>query len=373
VKIVRVAIHALTLPLAKPYRLSGGRLSFEELDATFVRLDTDDGLTGWGEGTPWGHTYLPAHGTGIRAAAEILAPAVIGLDPRRIEHVERAMDTALPGHLYAKAPFDIACWDLFGQSVGLPVADLLGGRYPEPTPIASSVPTGSPEDMVAGMAQYRASGYRAHSVKLGDGVERDIARIRHIEANREPGETVLYDVNRAWARDQAVAVMNAVDDLPDIAFEQPCETLDDCRAVRRLTCAPIAIDERLETIHDMQRIVGEGIGEIVNIKIGRVGGLTKARRLRDLAIANGMRLYVMPTGGSVVADTDAAHLAQSIPAVYRIATWSCQDMLTVDIGPPDRGARNVDGTAAAPTVPGLGIAPVEDRLGAPVAIYGDRS
>ena len=74
-KIAKIAIHALTMPLHRPYKLSGGRLLFTELDSTFVRIDTDTGLVGWGEGCPWGHTYLPAHGTGIRAAAEILAPA----------------------------------------------------------------------------------------------------------------------------------------------------------------------------------------------------------------------------------------------------------------------------------------------------------
>jgi hypothetical protein len=238
-KMTGVAVYGVTLPLEKPYRLSGGRLLFEALDATFIRLDTDSGLTGWGEGTPWGHSYLPAFGGGIRAAAAILAPAVIGLDPRRIGHVERAMDIALPGHLYAKAPFDIACWDLAGQSAGMPIADLLGGRYDEPTPIASSVPTGSPDDMLDGIAAYRARGYWVHSAKLGDGVDADIARIRHLEANRLPDETIIYDVNRAWTRDQAVTVMNAVADLPGLVFEQPCETLDDCRAVRRLTRAPI--------------------------------------------------------------------------------------------------------------------------------------
>lgn len=78
-KIRRIAIHRKTLPLKEAYHLCGGRLRFERLDSTFVRLDTDDGLTGWGEGCPWGRTYLPAHGGGIRAAAKLLAPALLGL------------------------------------------------------------------------------------------------------------------------------------------------------------------------------------------------------------------------------------------------------------------------------------------------------
>ena len=82
VKITRITVYKLDMPLTEPYWLSGGRLKFERLDSTFVKVDTDAGLSGWGEGCPWGHTYLPAHGPGIRAGIETLAPFLIGEDPR---------------------------------------------------------------------------------------------------------------------------------------------------------------------------------------------------------------------------------------------------------------------------------------------------
>jgi len=69
-KITRISVYQVDLPLEHPYWLSGGRLKFEVLDATFVKIETDEGFIGWGEGTPWGHTYVPAHGPGIRAGIE---------------------------------------------------------------------------------------------------------------------------------------------------------------------------------------------------------------------------------------------------------------------------------------------------------------
>ena len=147
-KITAISIFQQTQPLIKPYWLSGGRLKFEQLDSTFVKIQTDDGITGWGETCPWGHTYLPAFGGGVRAAAELLAPELIGTDPRKLDQINRTMDLTLPGHLYAKAALDIACWDILGQLAGLPIADLLGGHYAEPTPIASSISTGTPEEML---------------------------------------------------------------------------------------------------------------------------------------------------------------------------------------------------------------------------------
>ena len=367
-KIEKISVFQKTLPLAKPYRLSGGRLLFEELDSTFIRIETDAGFTGWGEGCPWGHTYLPGHGSGIRAAAELIGPALIGMDPRTVDHINHAMDLTLPGHLYAKAPFDIACWDAFGQSVNMPIADLLGGCYPEPTPIASSISTGTPEEMLELVQRYRDRGYYTHSVKIGGDTELDIIRIRHMEAHRHNGEVMVYDLNRAWLPAEAILVMNAVKDLP-VTFEQPCETLDQCAVVRARTTQPISIDERLETPQDMQRIVNEGIGEIVNLKIGRVGGLTRSRRLRDVGLAAGIKFLVMETGGSVIADTACQHLAQSIPKASRIGTWLCQELLTIDTA-EGRGSRNANGDSRIPeSLPGLGVAPDLNILGDPVAVY----
>ncbi|MCL6283773.1 mandelate racemase [Ruegeria sp. 2012CJ41-6] len=366
-KITRISVYQVDLPLEHPYWLSGGRLKFECLDATLVKLETDAGLIGWGEGTPWGHTYVPAHGPGIRAGIETMARFVLGLDPRKLLEVERAMDTALPGHLYAKSPIDMACWDIAGQAAGLPIADLMGGGSRTPRPIASSVGAKTIEETRAVLGLYRQRGYVAHSVKIGGDVERDIARIRDVEAQRRPDEIILYDVNRGWSRQQALRVMQATQDLR-VMFEQPCETLDDIAALRPLHCAPVSVDESLVTLQDATRIARDGLAEIFGIKLNRVGGLTKAARMRDVALAHGIDMFVMATGGSVLADAEALHLAATIPDHACHAVWACQDMITTEIA-GGRGPRNVDGHLHLPETPGLGVAPDEDAIGPAVATY----
>jgi len=366
-KITRITVFQVDLPLEHPYWLSGGRLKFEVLDATFVKLDTDEGLTGWGEGTPWGHTYVPAHGPGIRAGIETMARFVMGLDPRRVLDVERAMDLALPGHLYAKSPIGMACWDIAGQAAGLPIADLMGGGSRTPRPIASSVGAKTVEETREVLARYRDRGYMAHSVKIGGDVDRDIARIRDVEAQRRAGEIILYDVNRAWSRAEALQVMRATEDL-NVTFEQPCETLDDIAAIADRHAAPVSIDESLVTLQDAARIARDGLAEVFGIKLNRVGGLTKAARMRDIALAHGIDIFVMATGGSVLADTEALHLAATVPDANLRAVWACQDMITAEIA-GGRGPRNRDGHLHLPEAPGLGVHPDEDALGAPVATY----
>ena len=366
-KITKITVFQKDLPLAKPYYLSGGRLRFDVLDATFVKIETDEGITGWGEGTPWGHTYIPAHGPGIRAGIETMAPRLIGLDPRALEAIEYAMDKELPGHYYAKSAIDLACWDILGQASNLSLTELLGGDRGGGVRIMSSISTGTPEEMLALINEYRAQGYEGHSVKVGGDYEKDIERIRFLESQRLPGERILYDVNRAWSRREALLVMNAVSDLA-VSFEQPCETLDDIAKIRPLTSAPISVDETLVTLQDMTRIAAEGLAEIAGIKINRVGGLTKARRLRDMALAHGIQIYVMATGGSVMADTEASALALSIPEEMRLGGWACQDMLTVDIA-DGRGMRAQQGYHYALDAPGLGFQPDEPLLGNAVAVY----
>ena len=366
-KITRISVYQVDLPLEHPYWLSGGRLKFECLDATFVKIETDAGITGWGEGTPWGHTYVPAHGPGIRAGIETMASFVMGLDPRRVLDVERAMDLALPGHLYAKSPIDMACWDIAGKAAGLPIADLMGGGSRTPRPIASSVGAKTVEETREVIQRYRDRGYVAHSVKIGGDVERDVARIRDVEAIRLSGEIVLYDVNRGWTRQQALRVMQVTEDLK-VMFEQPGETLDDIAAIRPLHSAPVSVDESLVTLQDAARIARDGLAEVFGIKLNRVGGLTKAARMRDVALAHGIDMFVMATGGSVLADTEALHLAATIPDINCHAVWACQDMLTVDIA-GGRGPRNKAGHLHLPEEPGLGVEPNEDQLGHSVAVY----
>jgi len=359
-KITSITVYQASLPLEHPYWLSGGRLKFEVLDATLVKLETDEGLIGWGEGTPWGHTYVPAHGPGIRAGIETMAPFLLGLNPQKVLEVERAMDLSLPGHLYAKSPIDMACWDIAGQAAGLPIADLMGGGSRTPAPIASSVGAKTVEETREVLARYRDRGYWVHSVKVGGDVDQNIERIQDVETHRPTKERILYDANRGFTRQQALRVMQATEQWK-VMFEQPCETLDDSAAIRPLHSAPVSVDECLVTLQDATRVAREGIAEVFGIKLNRVGGLTKASRIRDIALAHGIDIFVMATGGSVLADTEALHLAATIPDANMLGVWACQDMITTEIA-DGAGPRATKGHLHLPEQPGLGVHPQESTL-----------
>ena len=354
------------LPLKRPYSLSGGRLHVDHLDSTILRLDTDEGLVGWGEGCPWGSTYLPAFAGGIRAGVAELAPAVLGLDPRRTDVVYRSMEVALPGHGYVKSPIDMACWDLAARAAGIPLCDLLGGRTDGPVRLHSSIPSGTPDELLAEIDLARAEGYTFHSAKIGADVEADVKRMRVLDAAMDPGEELTFDVNRSWTPAEAITALNATGDIHRVV-EQPCETYGQHLAVRAAVGQPLAIDESLVTVDDMVRIVVDRACEVVGLKVGRVGGITPARRIRDVAAAAGIRMNVEDTGGTALSASAAVHLAQATPEPLRRATWLCFDHLTDN--PVEGGVANDGGTATAPSSPGIGAVPDQAALGQPLATF----
>lgn len=366
-KIIKITVWQLDLPLTKPYWLSGGRLRFDTLDSTFVRIDTDEGVSGWGEGCPWGNTYLPAHGPGTRAGIELLAPCLIGRDPRSLQHINRLMDTNLPGHPYVKSPLDIACWDILGQSAGLPVWQLMGGHEPANVYVNSSISTGTPDEMLALIKEARAKGYRTHSAKLGGSDPNiDIARIEHISAGLLEGEFVTFDINRAWTPGVALQVLNSVSSMSWI--EQPCETLEQCAYVAHNVRQPVLLDECLHTFDDHLRAWNTSACAGLKVKPNRLGGLTRALQVRDFALSVGWKMHIEDVGGSALADTAAIHLASSTPKEYQMDSWLCHYHLAVDpvFG---QGARNLNGKVAPPSAPGIGVVPDENNLADPVAVY----
>lgn len=366
-KITNIRVYQVDLPLTKPYWLSGGRLKFEKLDSTIVAIETDAGITGWGEGCPWGSTYLPAFGRGIRAGIAELAPTLLGEDPRHLDQINQTMDLALPGHLYVKSALDIACWDILGKVTGLPLYSLLGGKFQDSVPLHSSVSTDTPEGMVENVRHYRERGYKIHSAKVGGSdVDMDIARINALLDDCPPGDVITFDVNRAWLPSEALVVMNATRDSRAF-FEQPCETIDEMVQVRALTLHPMIIDESIQSFESLLIAQRHNIAQAIGLKINRVGGLTKAKRMRDFCVATGIKMNIEDTGGSAIADTVAVHLALATPAEFDRATWDCSQHHAV-LTATD-GYTKANGRATVSDKPGIGIEPVFDVLKDPIAVY----
>src|SRR5208283_359399 len=154
-KIKKISAWKVDLPLKEgSYKWSGGK-SVSVFDSTIVGVETDTGLTGYGEVCPLGPFYLPAYAEGVRAGLRELGPHLLGQDPCELGKLNRLMDAALKGHPYVKSGFDIACWDILGQVTGQPVCVLLGGRYGETFGLYRAISQESPDEMANHVKEYR--------------------------------------------------------------------------------------------------------------------------------------------------------------------------------------------------------------------------
>ncbi|MCE9547480.1 MAG: mandelate racemase/muconate lactonizing enzyme family protein [Planctomycetia bacterium] len=362
-KIARIAAYQVDLPLVEgSYNWSGGK-SVSVFDSTIVSIETDEGLIGFGESCPLGPFYLPAYAAGVRAGVAELAPHLIGRDPTQIGPLNRFMDAALKGHAYVKSAIDIACWDLLGQATGRSVCDLLGGRFGEDFHLYRAISQQSPAEMAGKVAGYRAEGYRRFQLKVGSDAETDIQRIKAVAAELQPGDRLVADANTGWLMHDAARVVRGVQDV-DVYIEQPCLTYEECLSIRRRTNHPFVLDECIDGMDSLIRAAGDGAMDVVNIKISKFGGLTKAKLARDLCVTLGIGMTIEDSWGGDVTTAAIAHLAHSTPTENLFTATDFNSYVTVSTaaGAPQR--RN--GRMAASTEPGLGIKPRMEVLGKPV-------
>jgi L-alanine-DL-glutamate epimerase-like enolase superfamily enzyme len=359
-KITRIAVHQVDLPLVEGrYSWSGGKF-VEVFDSTLVRIDTDAGLTGWGEVCPLGPFYLPAYGPGARAGIKELGPHLLGLDPRQLAKLNDAMDKALLGHSYVKSPLDMACWDLLGKAAGLPVATLLGGRFGEAVDLYRAISQDAPEKMAARVAQYRGEGYRRFQLKVGGAANVDIERIRACRKVLQPSDILVCDANTGWLMHDAARVVRAVRDL-DVYIEQPCKSYEESLTIRRRTDHPFVLDENVDSLEMLLKAHAEGAMDVINLKISKVGGLTKARQIRDLCVTLGYAMTLEDSWGGDVTTAAIAHLAHSTPEPFRFSATDFNSYVTVSTaaGAPRRD----NGRMKASDRPGLGIEPRPEVIG----------
>ena len=365
-KITRIRIFKTDLPYVGGAYVWGAGNAIEIAKASVVVIDTDAGLQGCGEFTPCGENYMVAHSEGVEALARLVAPKLLGQDPRQVAKIEQLLDHLVQGHGYAKAPFDASCWDILGQACGQPVWMLLGGKLTDGAPMYRVAPQKATEDTIAEMERYRAEGYRQFQIKVGGDWQVDIDRIRSGVALLNPREKAMVDANQGWRVDNAIRVARATADL-DYILEQPCRTYEECQQVRRVAQQPMKLDECVRGLSAAQRIVADRGAEICCLKLSNLGGLSKARRVRDYLVDNRIPIVAEDTWGGEITTAVVAHFAASTPPDYLQNTTDLMNYNTRSTGVG--GAWAKEGKLYAPDTPGLGVTPDFKSLGPPVTEY----
>jgi cis-L-3-hydroxyproline dehydratase len=359
----RVRGYAVELPLADGfYRMSGGR-GGDRLETIVVSVEANDGTVGWGEISALG-TYAPAFAGGVEAALPLLAPALLGLEPMHCAVVNARLDEELNGHPYAKSALDMACWDLAGRLAGVRVCDLLGGRLADTLDVYRAISLGEPEAMAEQARRFAEAGYRRLQVKVGEDPTTDVERVRSVR--RAVGaEIVLFaDANGGWTTRDARLFLARLEDEAGIVLEQPCLMIAECARLRPACPWPIVLDESIDSLDAFLHARELGAVDGITIKLSRVGGLTRARTIRDAAVALRVPVTVEDTGGAEIDTAAIVHLFASTPALLRIHTYPFHEIVTRSIAGGMPAVRA--GQLRLPDGPGLGVVPDVAGLGEPI-------
>jgi L-alanine-DL-glutamate epimerase-like enolase superfamily enzyme len=361
-KISKITVWQVDLPLHEgDYKWSGGK-SVETFDSTIVGVETDEGVTGYGEVCPLGPVYLASYAKGVRVGIEELGPSLLGENPLHLEKLNRLMDQAMKGHPYVKSAIDVACWDIWGKVSCLPVSSLLGGAYGEDFVLYRAISQESPEEMAKKIAGYREEGYRRFQLKVGGDPDTDIERIRQASTQLQPGDKLVADANTGWLKHEAMRVVEAVKDI-DVYIEQPCLRYEDCLSVRQHTNLPFVLDEVIDGMPEILKASHDLAMDVVNIKISKFGGLTRAKQARDLCVSLGVAMTLEDTWGGDIVTAAIAHLAHSTPPEFLFTATDFNSYVTQPLA--DGAPQRVNGRMASSIVPGLGIEPKMEVLGDP--------
>jgi L-alanine-DL-glutamate epimerase-like enolase superfamily enzyme len=361
VRITGVEIIAVKLPLLEPFVVSYG--TFPDLATVLVRLETDGGVVGWGEGTPDPHVTGETF-EGVVATLRYLAPTLLGRSPLDRTMSMRLLGSRISGAPAARAALDIALHDLAGRVAGLPVWALLGGRAREALSISRVVSLKSPEAMAMDASRHVAAGFSTVKLKIGDArdIQGDVRRVAAVREAVGPDIGIKIDVNGGWhTAGTAIRAARGIAPYDPEYVEQPVDRrdLEGMAEVRRLSGVPVMADEAVLDARDALRAARLRACDLINIKLMKCGGLLAALALDAVAETAGVGSQVGTMVESSVASAAGLHLALAL-----------HNAATVEMGGPIMLDEDVGGLRACyerdrvtvPDGPGLGVEPDEAVL-----------
>lgn len=362
-KIVRIDVFQVDYKLLdQQYAWSRGQ-AVSSFVSTVVKVSTDEGITGFAEVCPLGSAYMDAYARGVPAGIDEIGRHLVGQDPCQLNVINHLMDKALLGHHYVKSPLDIACWDILGQATNTPLCTLLGGRTVDKFLLYRAISQGSSEKMAEDVSRYREQGYRRFQLKVGGDPDEDVERTKAVLGVIKPGDILVADANTGWLPHKAIRVVNALEG-EDVYIEQPCRSLEECLVVRRHTKQPMVLDEVIRDVHSLIRAHNQGAMDVVNLKISRLGGMTKAKNMRDLCESLGIAMTIEDSWGGDIATAAIAHLAGSTRPEFYFTSTDFNSYNDVHLA-EDAPVRE-EGWLKVPSGAGLGIQVDEQLLGEPV-------
>jgi len=330
-----------------------------------VELHTDNGLVGYGECDPWPLFTGDSADSASVVLLKHLAPAFIGKDPTNIHETHRLMDAMIRGNNIPKSAIDMAAYDLFGKSLGVPVHKLLGGKRRDEIPSFWSVGGATPDETVAEIQDAKDRGFKGAMIKIGTANYRnDIART--VAAYEAFGDSfpLVADANQGWDVETAIAYARGVEKCNLLYLEQPVQSWDveGMARIRQAVSMPVSADEGCSTLHDAVNLVRAKAVDVFSVKITKNGGILRAKEIVDFAAANGIKIFFNSMLEEGITQAASLALAAGTSNLMTTIGHSFFSPLRLDADITDFETRVINGVAHVSDAPGLGFQINEENL-----------
>ena len=358
-KITSVEAIPLAIGYRRPFGFASGRVT--AADHVLVRITTDEGLVGHGEAPPRPYTYGETASSVVTAVRDLFAGVLVGADPFARERVRADLHRTVANNA-AKGAVDVALWDLVGQACGQPVHVLLG-HAADDVRAAHMVGFGTPAEMVADAAAMRDDhGVTAFKVKVGRGLDEDLAAVRALRDELGVDAQLYADANRGWDAATAVVAARRLADLGVTSLEEP-NPADDVLGRRRIvreSPVPVVGDESTITLGGVARALLDGDCEEISVKVARTG-FTDSAKIVGLCEGLGVATTVGNQIDGMLGTVASVALGCGLRALARHPVEATNYLLMADDVLAEAPVV-VDGRIAARQAPGLGVTIDPDKL-----------
>ncbi|UCD79443.1 MAG: hypothetical protein JSW26_29290 [Desulfobacterales bacterium] len=291
-KITGLELFVISIPFARPYRLSKVYGTLENAQAVILKLHTDAGLVGLGEADPLNPFTEETPGTVMAVLRDVVAPQVLGEDPTQGAQVEHRLDAVLHGHPLARGALNMALYDVLGKAHRVPAHVFLGGKRHDRLPLLGPIGSGSPADDADAIEALIQQGYRTVMIKMGAlPVAKEIERMRAAAERFGNRMTIIVDANQGWRFKEALQFIEGIGRWVPLMIEQPVSRADiyAMKKLRQRAPCLLSADESLVTADDAAGLIRNEAADAFSIKVSKNGGLSKALEIAKTAETFGIR------------------------------------------------------------------------------------
>ncbi len=319
-RITALKVSAVNIPTLKSYHIAVMG-TINSTQSIIVEMFTDEGLVGIGETDPALMFTGESQHTVMTMLKHHLGPAILGMDPLAIEAIYARMNAICVGNPFAKAAIDLACHDLLGKALGVPVYQLLGGLVREQVPIMWSLGSEPPEVNAREAATKVEQGYGTIGLKLGIlPPEQDITRVAAVRKTVGQDVHIRCDANQGWSVGTAINTIKHLEEFNVAMVEQPVprHDLEGMAEIVRSVNIPIGVDESLSSMQDAMRIIKKRAADFYSIKTTKQGGLLNAKKIAALVQASGGKMFINSMIEMGVSVMSGLNFAASTPGLFEI-------------------------------------------------------